>query len=48
MHDLGVLAPGRSGSLVVLDRDVFSVPEDEIAQVRVDETWLDGDLVHSR
>lgn len=48
MDDLGVLEPGRSGSLVVLDRDVFSVPDEEIAQVRVDETWIDGVLVHSR
>ena len=48
MRELGVLEPGRAGSLVVLDRDVFTVPSDEISRVRVDETWIDGDLVHRR
>ena len=48
MGELGVLEPGRAGSLVVLDRDVFTVPSDEISRVRVDETWIDGDLVHRR
>ena len=48
MGELGVLEPGRAGSLAVLDRDVFTVPSDEISRVRVDETWIDGDLVHRR
>lgn len=45
---LGQLAPGRRGSFIVLDRDVFSIPSDEISQICIDETWVDGNLVHHR
>ncbi|MEQ3548954.1 amidohydrolase family protein [Pseudonocardia nematodicida] len=45
---LGTIAPGREASFVVLDRDVLTVPSEEISRVRVDETWLAGRRVYRR
>ncbi|WEK60878.1 MAG: amidohydrolase family protein [Candidatus Microbacterium colombiense] len=45
LEGVGVLRPGFDGSFAVLDRDVFTVPDDEIASVRVAETWIRGERV---
>ncbi|WP_350350837.1 amidohydrolase family protein [Microbacterium sp. A8/3-1] len=45
---VGTLAPGYDGSFAVLERDVFTVPDDEIAAVRVAETWIRGEQVFVR
>jgi hypothetical protein len=45
---VGRLAPGFDGSFAVLDRDVFSVPAEQISAVRVAETWIRGDRVFVR
>lgn len=45
LEGVGMLAPGFDGSFAVLDRDVFTVPDDEIAAVRVAETWIRGERV---
>lgn len=42
LDGLGSIVPGNSGSFVVLDRDVFSVPHEEIGAVRVAQTWDGG------
>lgn len=44
--DLGMLAPGYHGDFVVLDRDIMEVPSDEIDQVGVVETYVDGKCVY--
>jgi predicted amidohydrolase YtcJ len=44
----GVLRPGARGDVVVLDRDVFSHPADEISAARVAVTVVDGRVVHER
>jgi predicted amidohydrolase YtcJ len=44
---LGTLEVGRLGDVVVLDRDFFSVPEDQIRLVRPDLTVVGGSVVHS-
>ena len=44
---LGQIAPGYEASFVVLDRDVFTCPVDEIARTRVAETWLRGERVYA-
>jgi predicted amidohydrolase YtcJ len=38
----GVLAPGHAADLVVLDRDPFTGPADEIGAARVASTWISG------
>lgn len=42
----GVLAPGHAADLVVLDRDPFTGPVDEIGATRVASTWVGGVRVH--
>jgi predicted amidohydrolase YtcJ len=41
----GVLAPGHVADLVVLDRDPFGAPAEEIAAARVVSTWVGGAAV---
>lgn len=48
LEGVGRLAPGLDGSFAVLDRDVFTVPDDEISAVRVAETWIRGERVFVR
>lgn len=48
MDGLGTLTPGARASFVMLDADVFTVPEEEISRVGVEETWSDGRLVYRR
>lgn len=47
-HDsaAGTLAPGMRADLVVLDRNIFAEPADEIAQARVRWTMVGGAIVH--
>ena len=40
--DAGVLAPGAVADLVVLDRDPFAGPADQVGATRVVSTWVDG------
>ena len=47
-HEVGSLERGKRADFIVLDRDVFEVPAMEIAEARVLQTWLDGELVFER
>ena len=45
--DAGRVEPvGAAADLVVLDRDPFAAPPEEIGAARVVSTWVDGELVH--
>ncbi|MBP5750785.1 MAG: amidohydrolase [Firmicutes bacterium] len=44
----GTIRNGKYADLVVLDRDLFKVPEDEIKDIRVDMTVLNGQIVFER
>jgi hypothetical protein len=44
--DTGSLAPGKLADIIVLDRDVFSIPPDSIQDTRVLLTLLAGQEVH--
>ncbi|MEU3396669.1 amidohydrolase [Streptomyces filamentosus] len=44
--DAGSLLPGHLADLVVLDRDVLAAPADEIAEARVERTYVGGKLVY--
>lgn len=48
LDGLGRIAPDHDAGFVVLSDDVFTVPEDEISRVRVEETWLGGQRVYRR
>ncbi len=44
----GVIAPGMLADLVVIDKDILSVPEDEIKNIKVDMTIINGEIVYTR
>lgn len=44
----GTLEPGMLADLAVLDRDLFAVDEEEIQDIKVDLTLLDGAVVYDR
>lgn len=46
--DAGRIAPGYTADLVVLDRDLLTVPPDEIGTVQVEETFVRGESVYVR
>ena len=43
-NDLGSIEPGNHGDLVVLDRDYFRIPEEEIPRIRSLLTVIGGDI----
>ncbi|HOA62276.1 MAG: amidohydrolase family protein [Verrucomicrobia bacterium] len=44
-HVKGTLTPGKLADVVILDRDIFTIPPTEIDQVRVVCTIMDGRVV---
>jgi predicted amidohydrolase YtcJ len=42
----GTLEVGKLADLVVLDRDIFTTPEDEIKDIKVEITMVDGKIVY--
>jgi len=44
----GTIAPGKLADLVVLDRDIFAVPPEEIGGARVRLTVFDGKIVYGK
>jgi len=45
-HEIGSLEPGKFADLVVLDKDPRRVKADEIKEIKVLETWMDGKQVY--
>jgi len=45
-HQQGSLTPGKLADLIVLDRDIFSVSPEQIADTQVVMTVFDGRIVH--
>ena len=43
---LGSLEPGKLADLIVLDRDLLTCPDDQIAATRVLRTYVGGKLVY--
>ena len=44
----GSLELGKRADFIVLDRDVMTVPAEQIPLIRVEQTWLDGKPVYIR
>lgn len=44
---LGTLEPGKWADFILIDRDIMEVPESEIWQTKVLETWVAGEKVYS-
>ncbi|MGI6258233.1 MAG: amidohydrolase [Anaerovoracaceae bacterium] len=47
-HQKGRLSPGYLADLIVLDRDIFSVPQEEIKDIKPILTMVDGNIVYSK
>ena len=45
---LGTLEIGKFADMVVIDRNIFEIPEDEIADIKVEYTYLAGEEVYRR
>ena len=43
---LGSITPGKKADIVVLDRDIYSIPPMEILETHVDMTLFDGRVVY--
>ena len=46
--DVGILKPGYVADFIILDRDILDIPSDEIDQIKVLETWINGEKVYER
>jgi hypothetical protein len=45
---LGSLETGKWADFIIVDRDFFEIPESEIDDILVLQTWVGGDLVYER
>jgi predicted amidohydrolase YtcJ len=45
---IGSLEVGKRADFIVIDRDIMTVPSEEIFQIVVEQTWLDGKPVYIR
>ncbi|KAJ3503012.1 hypothetical protein NLJ89_g8625 [Agrocybe chaxingu] len=45
-HDIGSLTPGKNADFVVFDRNIMTVPFEEILNTRVQATVVDGQVVY--
>ncbi len=44
----GRLMPGYVADLVVLDRDIFTIEEEEIKNIRIEKTMIDGQFIYEK
>ena len=44
----GSLEPGKFADMIVLSADILTVPEDQIMDIEVEQTYVDGELVFNR
>lgn len=46
--ELGTIEAGKLADIIVIDRDLFSVPYEEILEAKVDLSIMDGKIVYER
>jgi predicted amidohydrolase YtcJ len=44
---VGSLESGKRADFIILNQNIFEIEASEIADTRVLQTWLDGELVYS-
>lgn len=45
---MGTLAPGSWADFILIDRNIFTIPETELWQIGVEQTWLNGQQVFQK
>ena len=45
-EDIGVLEAGKLADLIVVDRNLFDIPAEEIKEAKIELTVMDGDVVY--
>ncbi|WP_231745217.1 MULTISPECIES: amidohydrolase [Microbulbifer] len=45
---IGNLEPGKYADFILLDGNIFSIDPQQIWQVKVEETWVEGDRIYTR
>ncbi len=45
---MGTLAPGSWADFILVDRDIFAIPAEQLWQTRAQQTWIHGQLRFSR
>ncbi|QJD76974.1 amidohydrolase [Spirosoma rhododendri] len=46
-HLRGSIAPGKQADFVVLDRDIMTVPNEQLRDTKVRQTWINGEKIFS-
>jgi predicted amidohydrolase YtcJ len=47
-RETGSLEPGKAADLIVLDKNLFDIPNTDIHKVKVLQTMIDGEIVFDR
>ena len=47
-HELGTLETGKLADMIVVDRNLFEIPHDDILNAKVDITVMDGNVIYNR
>jgi len=45
---LGSIEPGKLADMVVLDRDILTIPEEEIKDIKIETTIVGGEIIYQR
>ena len=47
-HELGSLSPGKKADFVILDKDIMTIPDDQILKTKVLATVVDGEVMYGK
>ena len=47
-QSMGTLAPGSWADFILVDRDIFAIPPEQLWQTTTEQTWIHGKLRFSR
>ncbi|WP_215398245.1 amidohydrolase [Rheinheimera oceanensis] len=47
-HSMGTLAPGSWADFILLDRDIYTIPAEQLWQVEVEQTFVNGKQVFAK
>jgi predicted amidohydrolase YtcJ len=44
----GSIEPGKFADLIVISKDILTIPEDQIKDIKVDMTMVNGKIIYNR